>query len=631
VLLISLVLQLGLFAVLWFCAPLRKSSMTVDPNEIEKRAVEVRQRELQRVEQERLRREKVAINEDDASKLRKKAEAKEARKVAQKVREMREIKKRIAEERDASLTRLQQRTLDDINLAAADDLLALAKAAVEASFHLRVRSKLELAQSTEPACKQLQEATAAYLDRGEWSQRDLLAAHARGIRDPLVARIAMIVAEKLKNEDEISRYGLFIHDSNGVIEKLDSYLEKLEAGLAGCAELAAFNDISSIEPQGQSSSGSMADPESMSLDELVTEAATLEESIAKDFNEMRASEMAQIESSTFDEAMANVVSAFARSSRLPGKSPSGESSQPESGDSQSGNSTVGDLQEYRKAQAAKGRQATAHWTKAVNMAQQAGAASSRNQAGRGSDSFKQARSGSPQGQGTGNTQGAAGSRGGDTSKSSRNQSGGGGTAFHSSSAAGGSKANGLRTRISTDMIKAKALPGRRFRKDSKRQGWLFLDTWYVIGPWENDGALNYENAHPPEVAVDLDAEYFDGKLIEPNGSERHPLKWRFVQSDIMRITPPNEQKRSTYYAFTEVYFEEAARMLVAIATDDAARMWVNDKLVWEDQGQSAWNLDEGFRVIDFKQGFNKILARIENSPTLCEFSVLLCPPDQVGK
>ena len=72
-------------------------------------------------------------------------------------------------------------------------------------------------------------------------------------------------------------------------------------------------------------------------------------------------------------------------------------------------------------------------------------------------------------------------------------------------------------------------------------------------------------------------------------------------------------------------------MLVAIATDDAARMWVNDKLVWEDQGQSAWNLDEGFRVIDFKQGFNKILARIENSPTLCEFSVLLCPPDQVGE
>lgn len=630
-LLISLVLQVGLFAVLWFCAPLRKSSMTVDPNEIEKRAHEVQQRERQRVEQERLRREKVAIKEDDAGKLRKKAEAKEARRVAQKVREMRDIKKRIAEERDASLTRLQQRTLDDINLAAADDLLTLAKAVVEASFHLRVRSKLELAQSTEPACKQLQDATAAYLDRGEWSQRDLLAARARGIRDPLVARNGLIVAEKLDHSDEINRYGLFMHDSKGVVEKLNSYLEKLEAGLAGPAELAVFNDISGIEPPGRSPLDGMADPESMSLDELVAEAATLEESTANDFNEMRASEMAQIENSTFDEAMANVIAAFSQSSQAAEKSPAGESSLPESGGLQSGKSTVGDLQEYRKAQAAKGRQATAHWTKAVNMAQQAGAAGSRNQAGRSSDSFQQARSGSPQGRGTGNTQGAAGSRGGDTSKSSRNQSGGGGTAFHSSATARGSDTRGLRTRIPAEMIKAKALPGRRFRKDSKRQGWLFLDTWYVIGPWENNGELNYENAHPPEIAVDLDAEYFDGKPVVPNSSERHPLKWRFVQSDIMRITPPNEQNRSTYYAFTEVFFEESARMLVAIATDDAARMWVNDKLVWEDQGQSAWNLDEGFRVIDFKQGFNKILARIENSPTLCEFSVLLCPPDQVGE
>lgn len=631
VLLISLVLQVGLFAVLWFIAPLRKSSMTVDPNEIEKRAAEVQQREHQRLEQERLRREKVTIKEEDAAKLRKKAEAKEARKVAQKVREMREIKNRIAEERDASLTRLEQRTLDDINLAAANDLLALAQAAVEASFHLRMRSKLELAQSTEPASKKLRDSTASYLNEGKWSQRDFLASFAKGIRDPLVARNAAIAAEKLGHDDEISRYGLFIHDSNGVIEKLNAYLAELETGLTNSAELAAFNDISSIAPQGQPSSETMADPESMSLDELVTESAALEESIARDFNEMRASEMAQIENSTFDEAMANVVAAFSQSSPSSGTSPSGESSQTESGKPQSGQSTVGDLQEYRAAQAAKGQQATAHWTKAVNMAQQAGAAGSRNQTGRASDSFKQAQSGSPQGQGTGNAQGAAGNRGGDTSKSSRNQTGGGGTSFLSNSTARGSEAHGLRTRIPVEMIKAKALPGRRFRKDSKRQGWLFLDTWYVIGPWENNGKLNYENAHPPEIAVDLDAEYFDGKIIEPNGTKRHPLKWRFVQSDIMRITPPNEQKRSTYFAFTEVYFEEPARMLVAIATDDAARMWVNDKLVWEDQGQSAWNLDEGFRVIDFKQGFNKILARIENSPTLCEFSVLLCPPDQVGK
>jgi hypothetical protein len=97
----------------------------------------------------------------------------------------------------------------------------------------------------------------------------------------------------------------------------------------------------------------------------------------------------------------------------------------------------------------------------------------------------------------------------------------------------------------------------------------------------------------------------------------------------MRLVPPEEEGNSTYYAFTEIYFEEATEMLLAIASDDAARMWVNDRLIWEDHGQSGWNLNEGFQRVAFKQGFNKFLVRIENGPVLCEFSVLLCPPDQV--
>jgi hypothetical protein len=103
------------------------------------------------------------------------------------------------------------------------------------------------------------------------------------------------------------------------------------------------------------------------------------------------------------------------------------------------------------------------------------------------------------------------------------------------------------------------------------------------------------------------------------------LKWKFVQSNQMKIKMPDEQSNSTYYCSTEVYFEEATEMLVAIASDDAARLWVNEKLVWEDRGWSAWDLSEGFRSILFKKGFNDVLVRLENFPVLCEFSVLLCP------
>ncbi|MGB6223186.1 hypothetical protein [Haloferula sp.] len=633
VLWISLAVQVGLFALLWFAAPLRTSSMSVNPEEVKLRAAEVEKREKQRLEEERKRREKVALKEEDAETLRKKAEAKEVRRVAKKVREMREIKERINTERDLSLTRLAERSLDDINSARITDLLSLAEAVVEASGHLQVRSQLPLAQSTRPACVALRDATAAYLEGNEWKDTRTLSSLALDIRDSLQQKITLIKDEAITDEQEREKYGLFVHDSNGVVTRVDEYLAQLEQILTTEAELAAVNDLSGVP--SETPSDGQADPESMSLDELVAEAAALEQTTAQSFAEMRASEMAQIEGSSFDSAMAKITQAMAgAASSKSGQANETASVQADSapvGESSSGPSTIKDLQNFRDAQAAKTQQVTGNWVKAMNMGQQAAAAGSQNQVGRSATAFQASKAGSPQGQGSGNSQGAAGKRGGDSSKTSRNRSGGGGTAFRSQSRTDLDATAGLRSKVPVSTIKAKALPGRRFRNDSTRQGWLFIDTWYVIGPWENHGQLNYEIAHPPEVTIDLDAEYSDGKPIAPNSDKRHPLKWQFVQSDIMRITPPNEQARSTYYAYTEVYFEEAAEMLVAIATDDAARMWVNDKLVWEDQGQSAWNLDEGFRVIRFKKGFNKFLARIENSPTLCEFSVLLCPPDQISK
>ena len=39
-------------------------------------------------------------------------------------------------------------------------------------------------------------------------------------------------------------------------------------------------------------------------------------------------------------------------------------------------------------------------------------------------------------------------------------------------------------RLNQEMVKAQALPGRRFSKSADRKGWLYINTWYMIGPWE---------------------------------------------------------------------------------------------------------------------------------------------------
>lgn len=185
--------------------------------------------------------------------------------------------------------------------------------------------------------------------------------------------------------------------------------------------------------------------------------------------------------------------------------------------------------------------------------------------------------------------------------------------------------------LDEDKIVRAAMPGRRFSESSLRKGWLYLDTWYVIGPWENNGIVDFSIKHPPESGIDFDARYYDGKFAERPGHPSEILKWQFYQSDEVRCQPPAVYAAATYYAYTDVWFEEARDMLVAVASDDASSVWLNGHLIWQDAGLSQWRLGEGYRKVRFNQGYNDVLIRIENGPKHCVWSVVLCPPETLGE
>ena len=202
------------------------------------------------------------------------------------------------------------------------------------------------------------------------------------------------------------------------------------------------------------------------------------------------------------------------------------------------------------------------------------------------------------------------------------------------------------TRLNQDIVKAQALPGRRFSKSADRKGWLYINTWYIIGPWENYGRDDFAISHPPEVSVDLDAVYTDGQIgtgiaetdsdplkmvgdtVQLNGD----LRWKFMQSESMHNTVPVTTSHSTYYAYTELYFDEATKMLVAIGTDDSGRLWINGEDVWKDKGTSWYHIDEHISAFDFRQGWNRVLIRLENAgggPT--GFSFLIIPGEAIDE
>tara|TARA_B100001971_G_scaffold212105_1_gene241329 strand:+ start:37014 stop:37976 length:963 start_codon:yes stop_codon:yes gene_type:complete len=174
---------------------------------------------------------------------------------------------------------------------------------------------------------------------------------------------------------------------------------------------------------------------------------------------------------------------------------------------------------------------------------------------------------------------------------------------------------------------AQALPGRRFDQESSRKGWIFVDTWYIIGPWDLPKGPEFEQSFPPETMVDLDASY-EGKR-HPRTKEAMQLRWRFVQSGSLRIKPPDELSSTVYFAYTEVFCESAMDVVVAVASDDRAKLWINNLVVFQDVGLSGWQLDEGFRRVLLKPGYNSVLLRLENGPAVANFSVLMCPADAV--
>jgi hypothetical protein len=183
----------------------------------------------------------------------------------------------------------------------------------------------------------------------------------------------------------------------------------------------------------------------------------------------------------------------------------------------------------------------------------------------------------------------------------------------------------------------RALPSRKINRLGNPTQWVFVDSWYLLGPFDNAGRASIEKKFPPETVVDLDATYA--------GKENQSIRWEFCQSGAARITPafPNirpERRNYTdsgkdmtargleyiiYYAYTELHFETPQDLWIAVGSDDYSKLWIEDQLVWASgKEQKSWRADEGYRKVHFKAGVNRILFRVENGWHGTDFSLCIC-------
>jgi len=163
-----------------------------------------------------------------------------------------------------------------------------------------------------------------------------------------------------------------------------------------------------------------------------------------------------------------------------------------------------------------------------------------------------------------------------------------------------------------------SVPGRKVLSGGGSADWMFLDSWYIIGPFPNPARRNITTAFPPESVIDLDATYA--------GEDGKSLRWRFVQSPEAMVAPkqPGDKEQAIYYAYTELWMDQEMDAWLALASDDFGKVWLNDMPVWK-SGTVAkpWVVDEAFRKVHFQKGINRVLFRVENCYRDVAFSVVV--------
>ncbi|MFW5751259.1 MAG: hypothetical protein ACOCZK_06380 [Planctomycetota bacterium] len=162
-----------------------------------------------------------------------------------------------------------------------------------------------------------------------------------------------------------------------------------------------------------------------------------------------------------------------------------------------------------------------------------------------------------------------------------------------------------------------ARPGRVVADDGRRQDWMYVDKWYVMGPFENRFRSNLDASFLPETVVDLDNVTL--------GKDDREIGWRYWDCKAQRIEPSWAPRGSIYYGWTEVYMEQAGKYWVALGSDDYGKVWINGKEVWKsDTVPKPYRADEYVGEFEFRQGANEVLFRCENNGGTMGWSMVIC-------
>jgi hypothetical protein len=104
---------------------------------------------------------------------------------------------------------------------------------------------------------------------------------------------------------------------------------------------------------------------------------------------------------------------------------------------------------------------------------------------------------------------------------------------------------------------------------------IYVDSWYLIGPFEAAGADPLATVHPPEESIDLEGSY--------RGLGGQVLGWHYASRGFYPFIPPDRAERAVYYAYTELRVDEDRDLWLSLAADDDSMLWLDGRLIWRSE------------------------------------------------
>ncbi|MBN1441900.1 MAG: DUF3857 domain-containing protein, partial [Planctomycetes bacterium] len=137
----------------------------------------------------------------------------------------------------------------------------------------------------------------------------------------------------------------------------------------------------------------------------------------------------------------------------------------------------------------------------------------------------------------------------------------------------------------------------------------FLESWRVIGAFENERGGGFHTAYGPEKELDLDAAY-DGKKRQV-AWRRLPRRPVAGDVDLDALFLPRDECLA--YALTFVRSGADRRAALRFGTGDGYKVWVNGRLAGAEDIHRLRSFDQTAVAVDLRAGWNSILFKVAES------------------